>query len=89
MTQAEDFKWAKNWAKNWPNFSGHFRASLAQRARRGILMPRGKNCRETMFAAQLLRKYPRRGGYFERGEIASLVGERQFGVTFKREFGRG
>ena len=27
----------------------------AQRARRGILMPRGKNCRETIFAAQLPR----------------------------------
>ena len=52
-------------------------------------MPRGKNCRETIFAARLPRNYPHRGGYFERGKIASLVGERQFGVTFKRQFGRG
>ena len=33
----------------------------SQRARRGILMPRGKNCRETIFAAHLPRNYPRHG----------------------------
>ena len=38
----------------------------AQRAQRGILMPRGKTCRETIFAAQLPRNYPHRGGNFER-----------------------
>ena len=41
-------------------------AQETQRARRGILMPRGKNCRETIFAAQLLRNYPHHGGNFER-----------------------
>ena len=45
-----------------------------QRAQRGISMPRGKNCRETIFAAQLLRNYPHRGGNFERGKIALSCG---------------
>ena len=48
-------------------------------------MPRGKNCRETIFAAQLLRNYPHRGGYFERGKIASPVGESQFGGGHLRD----
>ena len=39
-----------------------------QRARRGISMPRGKNCRETIFAAQLPCNNPHRGGNFERGK---------------------
>ena len=60
-----------------------------QRARRGILMPRGKNCRETIFAAQLPRNYPHHEGNFEREKMSSSVGERQFGRHFPRQFGRG
>ena len=45
-----------------------------QRARRGISMPRGKNCRETIFAAQLPRNCPHPGGNFERGKIALSCG---------------
>ena len=39
-------------------------------------MPRGKNCCETIFAAQLPRNYPHRGGNFEEEKKPSLVGER-------------
>ena len=49
-------------------------SSHTQRARRGILMPRGKYCRETIFAAQLPRNYPHRGGNFGRGKIALSYG---------------
>ena len=37
-------------------------------------MPRGKNCHETeaVFVAQLLRHYPHRTAYFERGSKAPL-----------------
>ena len=66
-----------------------FHEPKAQRAQRGILMARGKHCRETIFAAQLSRNYPRRKGYFERGIQPSLRVERQFGRHFKRQFGRG
>ena len=45
----------------------------AQRARRGILMPRGKKCRETMFAAQLPRNYPHREGNFQRRQKSPLL----------------
>ena len=56
-----------------------------QRARRGISMPRGKNCRETIFAAQLPRNYPHRRGNFETGKESPLLwGGRQH---FKRQFG--
>ena len=51
-----------------------YRAENAQRAQRGILMPRGKNCRETIFAAQLPRNYPHRGGNFERGKNVLYCG---------------
>ena len=61
-----------------------------QRARRGILMPRGKNRRETIFAAQLPRNYPHHGGIFERGKKCPLLwGRGKFGRHFKRQFGRG
>ena len=60
----------------------------AQGAQRGILMPRGKTCRETIFAAQLPRNYPHRGGNFERGKnVLKNVGERQFARHFRRQFG--
>ena len=60
----------------------------AQKTWRGILMPRGNNCRETIFAAQLPRNYPHRGGAFERGKKSPLLwGERQFVRHFKRQFG--
>ena len=36
-------------------------------------MPRGKNCRETIFAAQLPRSYPHHGGNFERGKKCPLL----------------
>ena len=45
-----------------------------QRARRGILMTRGKNCRETIFAAQLPRNCPHHGGNFERGRNVLYCG---------------
>ena len=61
----------------------------SQRARRGMLMPRGKNCRETIFAAQLPRNYPPHGGNLKEEKMSSTVGERQFGRHFKRQFGRG
>ena len=64
--------------------------NVTQPAWRGILMLRGKSCRETIFAAQLPRNYPNRGANFERRRKAlSLVGERQFGRHFKRQFGWG
>ena len=49
-------------------------------------MPRGKNCRETIFAAQKLPcNYPHHGGSFERGRnVLSSVGERQFGRHLKK-----
>ena len=40
----------------------------SKRAWRGILMPRGKNCRETIFAAQLPHNYPHCGGNSERAK---------------------
>ena len=45
----------------------------SQRAQRGILMPRGKNCRETIFAARLPRNCPHRRGNFERGKNVLLL----------------
>ena len=57
-----------------------------QRAQRGISMPRGKNCRERIFAAQLPRKYPHCGGYFQK--TLSCRGEAIW-RAFKRRFGRG
>ena len=56
--------------------------SLTQRARRGISMPRGKNCRETIFAAQLPRNYPHRRGNFERGQIVLSCGEEAIWEAF-------
>ena len=41
---------------------------------RGILMPRGKNCRETIFAAHLPRNYPHYGGNFETGKNVLYCG---------------
>ena len=38
-------------------------------------MPRGKNCRETIFAARLPRNYPHHGGNFERGKNVLYCGE--------------
>ena len=60
-----------------PNvFPLQLRAIPSQRAPRGILMPRGKNCRETIFAAQLPRNYPHHGVNFERGKnVLSCGGE--------------
>ena len=65
-----------------PNFIAFFVSKMAmfalepQRARRGILTPRGKNCRETIFAAQLPRNYPHHGVNFERGKnVRSWGGE--------------
>ena len=41
---------------------------------------KGKNCRETMFAAQVLRNHPHRRGNCERGLKPSLVEACSFGV---------
>ena len=46
----------------------------SQRARRGILMPRGKSCRETIFARQLPRNCPHHGGNLERGKNVLYCG---------------
>ena len=46
-------------------------------------MPRGKNCRETIFAAQLPRNYPHRGGNFERGKKALSCGGEAIWEAFK------
>ena len=51
-------------------------------------MSRDKSCREKMFVSRLPRDYPHRGGNFERGKMPSLVGGRQFGRHFRRQFGR-
>ena len=51
-------------------------------------MPRGKNCRETIFVSQLPRNCPHRGGNFASGKNVLYCGERQFGRHFKRQFGR-
>ena len=65
-------------------------AILTQRAWRGILMPRGKNCRETIFAAQLPRNYPRRGGNFEsRRKALSCGGEAIWEVFLRGNLGEG
>ena len=37
-------------------------------------MPRGKNCREAIFAAQLPHNYPHHGGNFERGKNVLYCG---------------
>ena len=47
---------------------------LTQRARRGILMPRGRNCHETIFAAHFLpRNYPHHGGQFRKRKKCPLL----------------
>ena len=61
----------QQWLAKWPAAPERV---LTQRARRGILMPRGKNCRETIFAAQLPHNYPHHGGNFERGENVLYCG---------------
>ena len=48
-------------------------ARKTQRARRGILMPRGKNCGETIFAAQLPHNYPHHGGNFGKKKKCPLL----------------
>ena len=55
---------------------------LGQRAWKGILMPRDTNCRKTVFAAQLPRTYPHRGGNSERGKKALSCGEEAFWEAF-------
>ena len=67
---------------------GDFQLS-SQRARRGILMPRGKNCRETIFAAQLPRNYPYHGGNLERGKMSSNVGRGNLGGISRDNLGKG
>ena len=52
-------------------------------------MPRGKNCRETIFAAQLPPNALTAGAILKEETMSSIVGERQFGRHFKRQFGRG
>ena len=83
----------------WPALRGPLRnhfwkkeaspAVLAQRARRGILMPRGKNCRETILAAQLPRNCPLRGGKFERWKCPLLWGRGNFGGILRDNLGKG
>ena len=52
-------------------------------------MPRGKNCRETIFAARLPRNYPHRGGNFERGNCPRLGGRRNLGGILRGNLGEG
>ena len=61
----------------------------SQRARRGILMPQGKNCHETIFAAQLPRNYPHRGGNFERRKKPLLWGRGNLGGILRDNLGEG
>ena len=67
------------------------RASISsQRAWRGISMSRGKNCRETIFAAQLPRNDPHRGGNFERGKKSPLLwGRGNLGDILRDNLGEG
>ena len=64
-----------------------------QRAWRGILMPRSKNCRETIFAAQLPRNliYPHRRANFERRKKRALScgGEAIWGGILRDNLGEG
>ena len=46
-------------------------------------MPRGKNCREAIFAAQLARNCPHHGGNFERGENILYCGGEAIWEAFK------
>ena len=59
-----------------------------QRAWRGISMPRGKSCRETL--AQLPHNYPHRRGNFERGKKNPLLsGRGNLGGILRGNFGEG
>ena len=50
-------------------------------------MPRGKNCRETFFAAQLPRNYPHHGDNFERRKKAlSCGGEATWEEVCQQQF---
>ena len=79
---SDHLRFAKGRQKGSPRFvpSCSFSSDLCslfsgtQRARRGILMPRGKNCRETIFAAHLPRNYPHHRGNFERGKNVLYCG---------------
>ena len=63
--------------------------AVSQRDRRGILMPRGKNCRETIFAAHLPHNYPHRGGYCERGILPLLWGRGTLGGHLRDNLDKG
>ena len=52
-------------------------------------MPRGKNCRETVFAAQLPRNYPHCGANFEEEKKPSLVGGEAIWEAFEETIGWG
>ena len=53
-------------------------------------MPRRKNCRETIFAPQLMRNYPHRGGDVERGTRNPLfVGRGDLGEFLRDNLGEG
>ena len=61
----------------------------AQRARRGILMPRGKHCREKLLPLNCCAITLTTGAILKEEKMSSIVGERQFRRHFKRQFGRG
>ena len=71
----------------------HFRGSRRFRAKHRIAKHRFRNTRN--FTAGLqnigleIPKISPRGLFFERERMPSLVGERQFGRYFRRQFGRG
>ena len=52
-------------------------------------MPRGKNCRETSFAAQLPRNYPHRGDDLKEDKTSSLVGRGKLGGILRVNLGEG
>ena len=65
-------------------------APHSRRARRGISMPRGKNCRETICVSQLPRNYSHRGGNLERRKKKPLLwGRGNLGGILRDNLGEG
>ena len=80
---------ANRFSKFWGVGGGTPNLAVTQRARRGILMPRGKNCRETILPLNCRAITLATGAVLKEEKMSSIVGERQFGRHFKRQFERG
>ena len=62
----------------------------SQRALRGILMPRGKNCRETIFSRSVAAQLPSpRGQFRKRGKNPLLWGRGNLGGILRDNLGEG